>query len=126
MTTRNQQKIANEQAAKDAALMAELQAETPKPPKSATIADNFEAGADLISTAKRRYRLNEGTLIKLLELQMMWELNNRQQRQSQDMFDPRDLVTAEGGGEGEGEVIHPEPDLVITAAEDADETETPA
>lgn len=120
------QELAQDIADSDAALMDSLIAKNgvlrnpaPAPaPARPTIVDNFIAAADLIVEHRRRTRLSETSLIRLLELQMMWHLNNRPQPQpQQDFFTPEAGEGATSGDEGEAPSL-PEADEVITGTEE--------
>ena len=108
---------AEAQAAQDQALADALKSRdgeivTPQRKPNPTIGDNFIGAAELIAAAKKKLHLQEQTLVKVLELQMMWALNNRQTTQ-QTIFDD----TESGGGEPQEDEGLPEPNEVITAAE---------
>ena len=108
MTRQSAKAAAEEQAAKDLALLQSLQKrDTPKP--GPTIGDNFVASAGLLAEVRVKTRLSEATLLKLFELQMMWALNNRNQPNYGD-----DLIGPEVGGDDEGEVDLPTPHEIIT------------
>lgn len=71
------------QAASDAELMAYLQdqlqqsqPQREKPKK--TVGETYVDLAILLADVKTKTRLNEATLVKLMELTLMWTLNNRQ------------------------------------------------
>jgi hypothetical protein len=59
----------------DEEIMAALQSGAPTVGAPRTIADNFVSAALLVAQAKKDTHLSETTLVKLLELQMMWALN---------------------------------------------------
>jgi hypothetical protein len=118
------QATAEAQAAIDADLLAALRERdsAPQPPSTPTptLADNVVAAAELIRNLRRDTRLSETTLVRLLELQMMWHINNRQPQQ-QPMIP--DFTGDESGGEEEP-VAPTAADVheVITAAPDAEES----
>ena len=99
-------KAAKAQAAQDAALaeaLAARDADPPAPePRGPTIGDQFLRLAELIADAKRRTRLQESTLIKAWELNLMWIHNERQlalqEANSRPSFPYEDI---ESGGTGE-------------------------
>jgi len=81
-----------------------------EPKRPITIGDNFVSAALMVTQAKKDTHLNEQTLVKILELQMMWELNNRQT--PRPMFDPEEMGV-------EGPVELPTPDEYITTEDEA-------
>jgi hypothetical protein len=120
------QATAEAQAARDADLMAALQERTansaPETQSQPTLADNVVAAAELVADLRKKLRLSEATLVKVLELQMQWHWANRQQQQAQQPMSP-DFFGDESGGDGEPEAptaadVHE----VITAAPDAEES----
>lgn len=86
----------------EAALEEAFAARPPVEPRP-TIGDNFLAAAKLIKEAKVDYRLTEGTLIKLFELQLLWAMNNREQQpyggsgfdEAPDLPEPTEYIAGE-------------------------------
>lgn len=102
------QAIAEAQAAKDRDLLEALgkrdtaPAVAPKP----SLGDNFVSVAAMIAQASKDTHIAHVNLVKIWELTLMWELNNRNQPQ-QPVFDHRDLVDVGSGEEGESEPDDP-------------------
>lgn len=111
--------IAEAQAAVDKALaeaLAKRDAEAPSKPakaKPASLGDNFLSVAAMIAQAYKDTHIAHPNLIKIWELTLMWELNNRNQPQA-PIFDPADLPNVSGGEESENS----EPDGPPTTADE--------
>lgn len=132
--------LAEAQAAKDAELLAALQARDaepepepePEPQRDPTLADRFLGMVNLVSSAqaelkKQRRPLSEGTLTKILETALQyhaWDFQRRQ-AEAQNPF-AQFMSGAQEGGEasgGEG-LLGPEPDEILSGIveEDTDTT----
>jgi hypothetical protein len=127
------QAMAEQQAAADAELLAQLQARDadteepamPDAPTEPTLAERFTAVAVLVSNVhaalkRRRTPLSEATLSKLFEVSLQYHAWDWQKRQ-QEAQNPFTQFMQGNGDTGEGsDLVGPEPDEILSAIEGAE------
>lgn len=130
------QRLAEEQAAADAALLEKLQNRpqpepAPEPVPEPTIADRFVGITNLIVTVQARLKgartpLSEATLLKAMEIALQYHAwDYQRQQQEQQRFDPSMFMGAEGETGNEDGFVGPEPHERITGTDDSDNVVIP-
>lgn len=133
MPRKSARNIAEEQAARDAALLEEAMAAqqpndepeeeefTPTPDSESTLADRFVGINELITSERKRTRLSESTLTKNFEIALQyhaWDYQRRAQEQSQ-MSQLAQMLGSRGEGtNGDESLVGPEPHEIIGPADD--------
>ncbi len=133
MPRKSARRIAEEQAARDAALLEEAMAAqqpteenseeeyTPTADSESTLADRFVGINELIVNERKRTRLSESTLVKTFETALQYHAWDYQRRaQEAAAHNPfAQMMGNGGGGSGEDEsLVGPEPHEIIGPADE--------